>query len=106
VLGRSLERRIELLPGTVMSWRVMAVQLATAVGMSVKAVTVVLHAVVVGAEVLEVGFEVVVGVVADVDEMLGVLEGVLEGAAVTVTVEAGAVTLDKGQIRSSQILVP
>jgi len=113
VLGRSLERRMELLPGTVISWRVMAVQEATAVGMSVKAVTVVLHAVVVGAEVLEVGFVVVVGVVADVEEMLGVLEGVLEGARVTVTVEAGAVTveagavtLDEGQIRSSQILVP
>jgi len=97
VLGRSLERRMELLPGTVMDWRVMEVQEATAVGMSVKAVTVVLHAVVVvvGAVVLEVGLEVVVDVLAEVEEVLGVLEGVLEGARVTVTVEAGAVTLEE-----------
>lgn len=82
---------MELLPGTVMSWRVMEVQLATAVGMSVNALTVVLHAV-----VLEEGFGVVEGDVGDVVEMLDVLDGVLEGAAVIVTVEAGAVTLDKG----------
>lgn len=98
VLGRSLERRMELLPGTVISWRVMAVQEATAVGMSVKAVTVVLHAVVgveEGLEVVEV--EVVEGEVGFVEEMLDVLDVLLMGAGVTVTVEAGAVTLDEGQ---------
>ena len=89
---------MELLPGTVMDWRVMEVQLATAVGMSVKAVTVVLHAVVgveEGLEVVEV--EVVEGEVGFVEEMLDVLDVLLMGAGVTVTVEAGAVTLDEGQ---------